>query len=342
MLQGDKFIRNCIRDFSNEMDEFEKSTFQHFLSKNPNENAKYNELKAVWKKAKIPLPEVDSDKLERQLKARIHTYSLVNQKHKIRKPKKRRVSSKLIQSSIIFSILLFAALAVWFGGNSIQAPLISKSTDSWQRKHLTLGDGTKVWLNGSSTISFPDRFSDSERSVILDGEAFFEVMPDSLKPFLIVSNGLVTRVLGTSFNVRSYQNQKEIEVTVRTGKVSIENIASPSVRLELLPNEKGVFVKDEGVLSKTVISNPEKYFGWTTNYMVLENETLREVAKSLESRFEIEIHFLDSDLGACQLSGKLKDNSLTGVLDAISTILNLTYEVKDRTVTFSGNKCGQK
>ncbi|MGE0931451.1 FecR family protein [Peijinzhouia sedimentorum] len=342
MLDNNSFIRSCIRDFSDEMDEIERSIFIEFLNQHPQKQAHYNELKSIWSKANITLPNIDSDKLERKLRSRINVNISSKERFENRQPKKRLFSAKRIQLGIVSFILLMAVSVVWFGVGEITSNTISKSTHRWQRSLITLGDGSKVWLNELSTIEFPEQFSETERTIILSGEAFFEVTPDSLRPFVIESNGLITRVLGTSFNIKSYADLEAVEVTVRTGKVSIENYESPTVKLELLPNEKGTFDKDEGVLSKSNINNPEKYFGWINNFMVLENETLNEVAQMLESRFEIEIQFSDPAIGLCQLSGKLKDNSLTGILDAISTILNLTYEVKGRTITFSGNKCVQK
>jgi len=341
MPENDNFIRSCIRDFSNEMDEIERSIFIEFLNQNPQKQAQYNDLKSVWNKVNVTLPNIDSDKLERKLRSRIHPNILAKERFENRQPKMRLISSKRIQLGIVSFILLLAVSAVWFGIGEVSTPTILKSTHRWQRSLISLSDGSKVWLNEQSTIEYPERFSETERTIILSGEAFFEVKSDSLRPFIIESNGLITRVLGTSFNVRSYAEQEEVEVSVRTGKVSIENFASPTVKLELLPNEKGTFNKEEGVLSKSSFHNPEKYFGWINNFMILENETLNEVAQMLEARFEIEVQFSDPAIGVCQLSGKLKDNSLTGILDAISTILNLSYEVKGRTITFSGNKCGQ-
>ncbi len=331
MVNNDNFMKRCIRDFFDEMDEFEKSAFNDFLSQNPQEKSNYDVLKTVWENANLALPIVDTDRLEKKPRTRIHSKTTTKVIPKFRQPKKRLISFKSTHSISVLSILLLSGLAVWVGENQINSPLISKYINSWQRTPLTLSDGNKVWLNGSSTFSFPERFSENDRIAFLEGEAFFEEMPDSLKSFLLESNELITKVMYTSSIVNSYKNKVLVEV--RTGKVSIENAKSPVLKLEFLPNEKGIFVKEEGILSKAPIASPEKYIGWITNFMMLENETLQQVAKVLETRFEI--LFSDPAINRCQLSGKIKDNPPKGILDTIST-LYLTCEVKGRTIAFNG------
>jgi len=97
----------------------------------------------------------------------------------------------------------------------------TKTVPNGQKLSLTLWDGTVVKVNSGSTISFPEEFSDSLREVHLEGEAFFEVNRDILRPFIIKSGNVETVVLGTSFNVNAYPNQEQIKVAVAEGKVKV-------------------------------------------------------------------------------------------------------------------------
>lgn len=131
------------------------------------------------------------------------------------------------------AMLLIGFTLVWLSGiftKDLLAPveealvMLHKNTGPGEKLQLTLPDGTRVWLNSNSEISFPEKFGSVERKVRLAGEAFIEVEKDSLRPFKVEAQGLVTTALGTSFNIKE-KGEAEISISLVTGKVKVENVA---------------------------------------------------------------------------------------------------------------------
>ncbi len=141
--------------------------------------------------------------------------------------------------------------------------IINIVTKTGEKSILILSDATKIILNSSSRLIFPDRFSAEPRKVALIGEAFFEVARDEDRPFSIVTGELVTTVLGSSFNISTYPNADQIKIAVVTGKVSvldtIANLAPDAITL--LPNEVTVFHKYPSTFEKTTFDSLGEW-GW--------------------------------------------------------------------------------
>ena len=115
---------------------------------------------------------------------------------------------------------------------------IKVNTGTAQRKTIQLPDGTQVWLSPSTLVEYPSVFEGAARKVKLSGEAFFEVAHDASHPFIITSDNIQTKVLGTSFNIQAYHNQKKIAVMVVTGKVKISNLAAVQKYITKLERER--------------------------------------------------------------------------------------------------------
>jgi ferric-dicitrate binding protein FerR (iron transport regulator) len=136
------------------------------------------------------------------------------------------------------------------GMNEISVPLGSKTT-------LVLGDGTKIWLNSGSKLKYPQKFQGNFREVTLTGEAFFDVAKDAYKPFIVKTSALNIKVLGTTFNVKSYPEEGTIETTLVKGAVTItqNNLSQQKEAIYLKPNQRATYIKEEG---KLVLADVEK------------------------------------------------------------------------------------
>lgn len=166
---------------------------------------------------------------------------------------------------------------------------------------VNLPDGTKVWVNEFSDLKYPEKFSGNERNVELNGEAFFEVVKDPQHPFIITSKGLRTKVLGTSFTVHA-RNPQNTYVSVVTGKV---NISKPDTEVEtnILPGQKGeIGQHKDKILITSVKPQPP---GWKYQILDINNKTLREVIKELESTYNKNIEIKDETLALEKLNGTL-------------------------------------
>ncbi|RYE32586.1 MAG: DUF4974 domain-containing protein [Sphingobacteriaceae bacterium] len=244
----------------------------------------------------------------------------------------------------IASCLFFAGLLVFIFRVKLKEVFnIQQITTVVNHKgHITksiLADGTIVWLKGNSKLDFPIRFKDSLRVVSLQGEALFEVAKDKAHPFIIRSGALVTRVLGTSFNIK--QNLAQTEVAVLTGRVflSAKNVA-PVV---LQPFQQAIFSPQKKTLVKE--ARPKLQVAALTRgteYDMLFNDTqLNEVVKRIEKKFEVDITLQNPETGNSLVTADLTDQSLTNTLNMISGALNLDYKVEGKSVSLEKNKQNQ-
>ena len=148
----------------------------------------------------------------------------------------------------------------------------------------TLPDGSRVWVNRNSTLTYGADFNDAAREVRLQGEAFFEVKKDHGRPFTVLANDTRTRVLGTSFNVRAYPAEDSVEVAVVTGRVSFQPSsranATPADSL-LLPGRRGVIYKQAPLVAVQRAITDSNFRAWQRQELVFTNQPIREVAQDL-------------------------------------------------------------
>ena len=188
------------------------------------------------------------------------------------------------------------------------------ATTAWgQKMSITLADGTKVRLNSGSTLRYPEKFIANTREVALEGEAFFEVTKNAKKPFIISSGAIKTKVLGTSFNINTYDNKEDIAVTVASGKVSV---ASNEEEVFLGPSEQGVFNKKEAKITKATI-DINAVLQWKEGILHFGDATLKEVTASLEKWYGVQFVFQNKALEKCRLTATYDNESLHAILESI-------------------------
>ena len=186
-----------------------------------------------------------------------------------------------------------------------------------QRSEITLVDGTHIWLNSGSQLSYPTEFKKDSREVYLTGEAFFDVTSDAAKPFYVITREFKIKVLGTKFNVCSYSEDHTVQTVLLKGKVSAGKNALFSRMVDLLPGERMVYDKENNELVKDKV-DVSLYTSWIYGYLIFENEPTTEVFKKLERHYNQSIQ-AGPGLEKVTFSGKLdlKDN-LKDVLENIS------------------------
>ncbi len=182
---------------------------------------------------------------------------------------------------------------------------------------ITLADGTHIWLNSGSQLSYPPKFDDKSREVYLSGEAFFEVAPDKTKPFYVNTSEFKIRVLGTKFNVSAYKEDQTIQTVLLEGKVSAGRNSFLAKNTELEPGERLVYNKNNEETKKDKV-DVNLYASWINGYLIFENEPTPLVLKKLERYYNQRIIFGER-LGQITFSGKLdlKEN-IRDVLENIS------------------------
>lgn len=160
---------------------------------------------------------------------------------------------------------------------------------------VVLEDGTEVWLNSASRLYYPQKFSDSDRRVKVEGEAYFAVATDSLRPFYVETESQVIRVYGTSFNVRSYPDEGEIYTTLESGRVSLSRNDHKGGELYLTPGHQAVFnLADSKVTVQEV--NTEVVTSWKNGRFVFENQSLLRIMQDLSRWYDFDYEFADASL----------------------------------------------
>ena len=214
-----------------------------------------------------------------------------------------------------------------------------------QIQHITLHDGSKITLKANSTLRVAENFGESTREVYLTGAAVFDVAKDPQKPFLVYTDNVVTRVLGTSFEIRDYQQEGDVSVSVKTGKVTVyKNQKVPlktlSENIILTPNQQAVYVKADHQLIKTIVENPVKLREPTKfrNFTYTESP-IPQVLGELEEAYGVKIIFDEEQLKHCNLTAKLTDEPLFEKLTLICETIQASYEVIDGQIVLNSRGC---
>ena len=239
-------------------------------------------------------------------------------------------------------VLLVAIISTYFYTSSTGASvnLITKSTERGQRATITLSDGTMVLLNAGSTLSFPEKFADT-REIQLTGEAFFQVKRDESRPFLVNTGSVTTKVLGTSFNVKSFENES-LQVTVKSGKVNVSNTGQLSEETpfsnDLLPGDQ-ITVDMEIHEIELAKVNPDDFTAWQQGILRFDLLSMAEVAKTLERWYDVHIIIDSNSLAKCAIRATYKNESLLNVLDGLSYLVDMDYTREGDHITIYGNGC---
>ncbi len=264
-------------------------------------------------------------------------YSGISRRIQPARPKRSYRATWVAAASVT---LILAISIVYFltPGNvphtaSREIPIITRTTSKGQKLMLGLPDGTTVKLNANSSLSFPGDFSGSVREVVLSGEAFFEVTHDPSMPFVVKTPLGSTKVLGTSFNVKS--NSYKTEVTLVTGKVDVSN---DEQHVLLMPDQHASIKQDEAVITVATV-DVSKYTEWKDNIISFDDEPLSDVVRELEDWYGVEIKVSNPDLGSCRITGRYDNESLENVLESFRFMLKGSYTMNGTNITLSGKGC---
>ena len=180
-----------------------------------------------------------------------------------------------------------------------------------------LSDGTKVWLNAESELDFPVDFVGKERVVRLKGEAYFEVKPDVAHPFIVETRGVRTRVLGTSFNIKAYDNEESIFTTLLTGKVKVSAIGEENESVVLTPGMQSEWQENGQKMSVKKV-NAENFTAWRQGAFMFDNENIMVVTRVLERWYGLKFIY-NENVHEHTFSGRLsKDEPLESILETLT------------------------
>jgi ferric-dicitrate binding protein FerR (iron transport regulator) len=203
---------------------------------------------------------------------------------------------------------------------------------------INLPDGSKVWLNASTTLRYMESFK-TNRRVELDGEAYFEVIHDKVHPFTVDAGGVQTTVLGTTFNVKAYKSVPVTRISVMNGKVRVDNKFK---ELAVLPPARQLQYDRESKIANTSSVDTNSILAWKKGRIQFQGETFSEIASAVENWYGIKIIFASAGISTCRYYLNIdKTVSVEQFLSMMGEITELEYvfDKPQMTVRFSGEGC---
>ena len=248
---------------------------------------------------------------------------------------KKRFSINL--SSLRTELIKIAAVvAITLGGSyfyyqsSLEKELMAMQTitvPAGQRINITLVDGTNVWLNARTSLSYPVKFGKNNRQVVLDGEAYFDVTKDKSKPFIVQTDNYNVEVLGTQFDVNAYSETGEFETTLMSGSVKVASASDSTQKITLKPNNK-VFLQD-GKLHVTAVDDYNPY-RWKEGLICFKNETFTSIMKDFEKYYGLTIQVKNKNVFKYVYTGKFRQtDGIDYALRVLQKDIKFTYQRDD-------------
>lgn len=259
--------------------------------------------------------------------------------------KRTRISAIWKWTSVAAAVLLMAGVGLTLRFRATPQQMAVTDTSLLMHRQngkatkaiIELADGSKIWLNADSKLTYPEVFSNKTREVYLEGEAFFDVASNPDRPFIIHLNKGSVRVLGTSFNIRAYKNEP-IQTSVKTGKVAfipaVEGTGKTPDTIYITPDEKVTYART-GTNIKKEVTSAEDDKAWTEGRLVFRDMTLEDISFELERTFGKPVIFTQDAPRYYRLTGNFQNNSLQDIMYYLARSKSFHYEITDSALVIS-------
>ena len=234
----------------------------------------------------------------------------------------KRIYTESLKIAALF-LLAFWISHYFFTGINSTEPVVMQSlhVPAGQRAELTLTDGTKVWLNAKTTLVFPNKFSDQNREVALNGEGYFIVSKNKNKPFIVKTEKYDVKVWGTEFNLMAYSGKGIFETSLLEGSVEVMKAGNPKGIL-IRPEERAYLDNDQLIIAPILHMN---HFLWKDGIISFNDESFWDIVKKLELYFDLKIEVKNNEILNYRCTGKFRTKD--GV-DHILRVLQLSNTFK--------------
>ena len=246
-----------------------------------------------------------------------------------------------------------------------QKPVWEVVTRNGSKSNILLPDGSSVWLNAGSRLTYDSLYGSNLREVTLSGEAYFDVVRNPNKPFIIHTGKINIRVLGTVFNVKSYPEDRTIETSLIKGSIEVSFPSQPSKKIILKPNQKLIIDKTEsnaigntnpgmpGMAPLVSIQRLNKIgsdssiteTGWMENRLYFDDMSFRDLLQNMERKYGVSFKVADAALDTIHFTGSFQNETVSQALDALrltaeQSTADFTYEIKGNQVFIYNNTPG--
>lgn len=340
-MEKELYIDLIYKSFSGDLSSDEQNQLDYWLGVSEANQKEFNVLKKTWELSSSFSKdfEVNLDSEFAQLQNRIDADEKGNVKQAI--VKTMPVGQKNTwwkPLSVAAAVLLLAGAFFIFNQNPETAVMLAMKTLEGEVKEISLADGSTVWLNGNSSLSYPDAMNGDERRVMLKGEAFFDITKNPSKPFIIDTRDAEVKVLGTSFEVRAMDDETKTEVLVKTGKVSLgkKNEVKPLI---LTKNQKGVYNNKTQGYVKSEIKDLNS-ISWQSETLEFNDVVLEKVLIDIENHFDIKVTLENQELLKCKFNSIFIGKDQDAVLKVISNVFKTgLVETNNSTYRLTGGEC---
>lgn len=313
----------------------EKETLLAFLASNEAAARTFREMSAVWALSSVPSF------------AEIENSNLVRIKERMTAPASSKPVRKLIPVwlKVVAVILLIGCNYFWYTYTENLTEVYTNADSPYEikvpagsRTNIVLPDGTEVSLNAGSVLRYHRGFGIRERNVTLDGEGYFKVAKNAEVPFFVKTNDVQVQVVGTVFNVRAYDDDNYVMVSLLEGRVNLS--ASANSVMKLFPNEQALYNKNTGRMEK-LKTNASKACDWLDGGLTFENASFADIAHRLERKFQVKISIESERLKAEHFSGSFDSNqNIYDILHEINVEKQYTWKVSGDTIFITDKRKG--
>lgn len=347
------------RALSEEASERELSELDEILSSDPSFHAHYEYLKSKWTlKGGAGSMEREDAKLQRIIAKAEYLRS--GAEGQVKRPLIKRLLTRwtIAASIVIGSFFVYRGFVVHKNANVAELVRVkvvaAKVAD---KREVRLPDGSIVILNSDSKLSYNPDFNGKTREVVLEGEAYFDVTKQPNKPFIVHAGGIKVKVLGTAFNIKNYKDERNIETTLLRGQIEVTGLKSANGKpLIMHPNQKLIVpqkeqreqieTKEPAVIEPLVLVNLDaslkqeerKETSWMYNRFEFRGEDFQSLAKNLERRLKIKIHFLDEESKSIRFNGSFENESPDQVFLALQKVAQFSYKINYNEVYIKSEK----
>ena len=277
------------------------------------------------------VPELDSDQLYKSINKRINRMPFAGKR-------KSDWLSPVLKAAAMIAVILTTAIFYFTQTVDVvdeitEAVPVVFQTDDVQQSIITLRDGSVVRLNHESELVVANNFLEGTREVTLTGEAYFEIKHDAEQPFIIHANQSSVEVLGTAFNVRSFTNTNNVQVTVVDGKVSFANKIHNEKELSVVlsKGQYGYLDIEEQTIAVDEVAI-ENYLAWKSGRLVFDELTLSQVCTQLHRLYQVDCSYENEEIKDLQLTANFSNDSLEKTLSVISLTLKVDYNIENEQV----------
>jgi len=362
-MNNDRLTELISRKLSGEATATELEELQHWLQSNPGDQYFTEILLTYWHHR--PDQHVSLDHAPDQHFAHILEMAADSQEEPAPRPGLlRRIGKFAVAATVLAAIAGAAWIFIPKKANRVLAADTKRNevmAGKGIRSKMVLPDGSQVWLNSDSKLEYAENFIGTTREVNLEGEAYFDVVKDAKRPFIVHTSAIDIKVLGTSFNVKSYPQEKTIETTLIRGMIEVINKNKPQApKIILRPKEKLVFNKLAEEINELPARNQKEIerdtshhktmaiaitalppnvadsslteTSWVYNRLIFEGDSFREVAVKMERWFNIKINFKNEKIANYRLSGSFDRETIDEALRALKYIAPFNYKINNNEV----------